>query len=220
MSTAPTIYGSRQSRESSNVAGFRALRGGVPCLDFVNTIARHDDPAATDDLGSGYVRLIEWCEYAELVDAPGPRRLAIAAGKDPREAASVRRRALGLRAALHRILQAIVTGDTPDEGALAILNQELQRARAAESLVAGGNGLVWQVQGPSTLESPLLVIARDAATVLTSDQASRIRQCAGPACERYFLDTSRNGSRRFCSATGCGSLERVRRFRERQKQSA
>jgi predicted RNA-binding Zn ribbon-like protein len=220
MCPTPTLYGSRQSRETAHAARFRPLLGGTACLDFVNTVTRHDDPSASDDFGSGYVQFLGWCSHASLVDEATARRLAIVAGKEPREAASVRRRALSLRSSLQHVLQAIVTGDDPEDGDLAVLNEEVARARAVEVLVPKEPGLSWQVPAPPSLESPLLAIARDTAEVLASDRAGRIRQCAGPECERYFLDTSRNGSRRFCSPTGCGSQERVRRFRERQKQLA
>jgi predicted RNA-binding Zn ribbon-like protein len=220
MPPAPTLYGSRQSREATGAARFRPLLGGTACLDFVNTVARHDDPTATDDFGSGYVQVLDWCAHALLVDEAAGRRLSILAGKEPREAASVRRRAIALRTALNAILQATVTGHAPEGGDLAVLNEEVRRARAVEVLVAGEPGLAWQVPAPPSLESPLLAIVRDAAGVLASDRAARIRQCASPTCERFFLDASRNGSRRFCSATGCGSQVRVQRFRARQKQQS
>ena len=219
MCPTPTLYGSRQSRETTHATRFRPLLGGAACLDFVNTVARHDDPATSDDFGSGYVQFLGWCAHESLVDETTARRLAIVAGKEPREAASVRRRVLALRAALRGLLDSIATGNAPGPDGLAVLNDEVRRARGVEVLAAGEPGLCWQVPAPPSLESPLLAIARDAARVLASDQAARIRQCAGPECERSFLDTSRNGSRRFCSPTGCGSQERVRRFRQRQKQS-
>ena len=37
------------------------------------------------------------------------------------------------------------------------------------------------------------------ALALGSDLAGRLGVCAAPACDRVFVDTSRNGKRRFCS---------------------
>lgn len=220
MPPAPTLYGSRASRDAMRDGAFGPLVGGATCLDFVNTIERHNDPTAHDDLGSGYVRFLDWSVHASLVAPDAARRLGITAGREPREAAGVRRRVLTLRAALANVLDALIRGAAPGEGDLAVLNDELRQARLAESLVIGEAGLAWQVTGKPTLDSPLLEIARDAATLLTSEVVERIRQCDGPDCERYFLDTSRNGSRRYCSSTGCGSQVRVRRFRERQRSKA
>lgn len=217
MAPTPTLYGSRASREAKRDGRFGPLVGGAICLDFVNTVDRHHDPTARDDLGSGYVRFLDWSVHAALVDPEAARRLGIAAGKEPRDAAAVRRRVVALRAALANLLDALIRNASPDEDALSVLNDEVRQARLAESLVAGDRGLAWDVPGKPALDSPLLVIARDAATLLTSEMVRRIRQCDGPDCERFFLDSSRNGSRRYCSATGCGSQVRVRRFRERHR---
>lgn len=39
------------------------------------------------------------------------------------------------------------------------------------------------------------------ATVLGSDYADRLGVCNASACDRVFVDVSRNGTRRFCSTT-------------------
>ena len=44
---------------------------------------------------------------------------------------------------------------------------------------------------------------------------ARLKTCENPNCSWAFYDTTLNRSRRFCSTTPCGSLIRVRRFRER-----
>ena len=46
-------------------------------------------------------------------------------------------------------------------------------------------------------------IARSAATTL-ADPGSIVRQCSGPACTLYFVDSSPNHSRRCCSSATCG----------------
>jgi predicted RNA-binding Zn ribbon-like protein len=39
------------------------------------------------------------------------------------------------------------------------------------------------------------------ATVLGSDCATRLGVCSAPRCDRVYVDTSRNGTRRFCCTT-------------------
>lgn len=39
------------------------------------------------------------------------------------------------------------------------------------------------------------------ATVLGSEHAGRLGTCQAAACDRVFVDTSKNGARRFCSVT-------------------
>jgi predicted RNA-binding Zn ribbon-like protein len=44
--------------------------------------------------------------------------------------------------------------------------------------------------------------------------------CESPTCEWLFLDTTKNGSRRFCRSQGCGNRVRVQRFREAKREAA
>lgn len=59
-------------------------------------------------------------------------------------------------------------------------------------------------------------IARDAITVFGGPLAARVRECASPACSLVFLDTSRPGTRRWCSMQRCGNREKARSFRDRR----
>ncbi|KAB2347220.1 CGNR zinc finger domain-containing protein [Actinomadura rudentiformis] len=38
----------------------------------------------------------------------------------------------------------------------------------------------------------------------------RMRKCDGPGCVLWFLDSSRNGRRRWCSMSGCGNRAKAR----------
>jgi predicted RNA-binding Zn ribbon-like protein len=52
------------------------------------------------------------------------------------------------------------------------------------------------------------------AVVLGSDLHSRIGVCTAPRCDRVYVDTSRNGTRRFCS-TSCQNRVKTAAFRAR-----
>jgi predicted RNA-binding Zn ribbon-like protein len=52
---------------------------------------------------------------------------------------------------------------------------------------------------------------------LLQDRPERIRRCAHPACVLYFYDTSRNGTRRWCSMQGCGSRAKASRHYARTR---
>ncbi len=54
------------------------------------------------------------------------------------------------------------------------------------------------------------------ATVLGSDYADRLGVCSAPACDRVFVDVSRNGTRRFCSTT-CQNRVKAAAHRARAK---
>ena len=42
----------------------------------------------------------------------------------------------------------------------------------------------------------------------------RIRRCAQPDCVLYFYDTSKNGTRRWCSMKTCGNRAKAQRFQQ------
>jgi len=54
------------------------------------------------------------------------------------------------------------------------------------------------------------------AMVLGSAAHDRLGVCGAPACDRVYVDTSRNGARRFCS-TACQNRVKAATFRERGK---
>jgi hypothetical protein len=56
------------------------------------------------------------------------------------------------------------------------------------------------------------------ALALGSDLAGRLGTCDAERCDRDYVDTSRNGTRRFCS-TACQSRKKAAAFRERQRAS-
>jgi predicted RNA-binding Zn ribbon-like protein len=61
-------------------------------------------------------------------------------------------------------------------------------------------------------------VVHSAAELLTSPHLDRVRQCADDrGCGFLFFDTSRNGSRRWCSMESCGNRAKARRHYQRTK---
>jgi predicted RNA-binding Zn ribbon-like protein len=60
-------------------------------------------------------------------------------------------------------------------------------------------------------------IAASFAEVLEQGEWERIKVCANGECQWAFYDESKNRRRRWCGAASCGDLDKVRRFRERQR---
>ena len=56
--------------------------------------------------------------------------------------------------------------------------------------------------------------ARDYLRLLAT-APERIRRCAHPACVLWFHDTSRNGTRRWCSMEACGNRAKAGRYYRR-----
>jgi predicted RNA-binding Zn ribbon-like protein len=59
-------------------------------------------------------------------------------------------------------------------------------------------------------------LAMALAAVLGGDAWRRLGICSAPACDRVFVDLSRNGSRRFCS-TACQNRVKAAALRARQR---
>jgi predicted RNA-binding Zn ribbon-like protein len=96
------------------------------------------------------------------------------------------------------------------------LNSYLREHMAEPDLRSAGRKfeLKWGASG-SPLQRVWGEITRSAVSLLTSDRLDRVRQCAGDRCTWLFLDTSRNGLRRWCDMQACGNRAKVRRFRQR-----
>ena len=64
-------------------------------------------------------------------------------------------------------------------------------------------------------------MAGSAVAVLTEEDLGRVRECPGAGdCGWLFYDTSKNGTRRWCSMEGCGSRVKMRRHYARKHASA
>ncbi|MFD6098591.1 CGNR zinc finger domain-containing protein [Nocardiopsis flavescens] len=65
-----------------------------------------------------------------------------------------------------------------------------------------------------THERLLAAVARDAVGTLR--RTDRLRACSADDCALVYLDTSRAGSRTWCSMSRCGNRHKIRRLRERR----
>jgi predicted RNA-binding Zn ribbon-like protein len=62
-------------------------------------------------------------------------------------------------------------------------------------------------------------LATGLAFVVGSELADRLGVCSAPTCDRVYADTSRNGTRRFCS-TACQNRVKAAAFRARKAAEA
>ncbi|WP_409472094.1 CGNR zinc finger domain-containing protein [Streptomyces sp. HC307] len=65
---------------------------------------------------------------------------------------------------------------------------------------------------------PAWLAARDYLELLTT-APDRIRHCAHEACVLHFFDTSRNGTRRWCSMAACGNRAKASRHYARSREA-
>jgi predicted RNA-binding Zn ribbon-like protein len=187
--------------------------GGDPALDLVNTVdwtPRGEVDERLDDYG----RLAEWALGTGLASRREAAALAARGAARPREASAALRLAREARQAIQRATAARARG-IPSAADVAELNRLLADALPHLRLTRGGEGLelAWQ-DAELHLESPGWGAVWSAAKLLASDEADRIRMCAGPDCGWMYVDRSRNGLRRWCEMATCGTREKSRRRRE------
>jgi predicted RNA-binding Zn ribbon-like protein len=197
------------------------FRGGLPCLDFVNTVGWRLTDRPSEYLRS-YEDLLSWGRQAGLLVPEETEALSRQAMLDPEGAQETLSRALALREAIHRAISAVIVGETQDESELSAFNRELSIALSRLRVMPAGGTYGWDwsgADGGPPLDSPLWPVARSAAELLTSTKLGKVKVCAGKGCGWVFLDESRNGSRRWCDSRDCGNRERVRRHLTRKRAS-
>jgi predicted RNA-binding Zn ribbon-like protein len=198
----------------------RALMiGGNPALDFANTLVADSD-GPVDRLGSAGA-FADWAAVAGLADDRASRLMNAEIARNVEAAASLYAEAATFRGALWRIFTAAASARPASADDLALLDAWLERAAAASALRASPSGYVRVFTRNATeLERPIFEIARAAERLLLEGRLDRLHECPGAGCGWLFVDTSRNGSRRWCSMSSCGTASKVKTFRKRNKKTA
>ncbi len=184
-------------------------------LAFVNTLSGRPTPEPTDELVS-YTALVEWARGQKLVPAAAADRLAAEARQHPQAAGAALARARELREALHAVFSAMAAGHAPPGEALDTLSERVAAAYAHGRLVAHEGALVWATGAADHLDRITWELARAAARLVTSPRLARVRACEAATCGWWFVDDTKNHSRRWCDMKICGNREKLRRFRARQ----
>ncbi|MGH7611696.1 MAG: CGNR zinc finger domain-containing protein [Candidatus Dormibacteria bacterium] len=125
---------------------------------------------------------------------------------------------INLAAELREVFGAATVGDL--DRAAGLVNQLLRRYQAAPQL-ARHDGEAWHLHFHSQGREAGRAVARGAmcatalAVVLGSPGAARLGVCQSRDCDRVFVDSSRNGRRRYCGAA-CLSRAKTAAFRARR----
>ncbi|GLY30318.1 CGNR zinc finger domain-containing protein [Kineosporia sp. NBRC 101731] len=183
------------------------LIGGHLALDLCNTVAWRSDPARRVDRIAAPGGFAGW--FAHATGHPGT----------PDDPVGTR----SLRDALGEVLDAHVEGTTGDGRAGAALGIVLGAWRAAlaaaELVETEAFSLPLTLAGRTRPEGMGVhhFLALSVGELLFSDAVRRVRRCEGPGCGWFFLDTTRNHSRRWCDPADCGNRVRVRAYAQRRR---
>lgn len=193
------------------------FKGGVLCLDFINTVYARIDISGREynilnDKLNSYADLVEWSVAIGLMDSSAAKRLM---KLSPQKVNPVLKRGIEFREALYRIFKDIIDNRKPLDSDLNILNKESGIAKSKRKLAYTGDDFTMEYESFDAPDSMLWHVAVSAAELLLSDKLNRIKQCPAQECGWLFLDTCKNNSRTWCDMKDCGNVEKVRRFRKK-----
>ena len=189
--------------------------GNHRALDFVNTEVAADGELR--DLLGGLPDLIGWLAQAGAIDR-NTARTALAKWEGKRAGEAVLEGAREFRASLRRLADAAAAGRRVPRATLDRINDLLARGTGMTQVVPGDDGFVarrgLRLDEPADL---LVPIAEAAADLLCHADLGRIRRCAHPSCVLYFLDGTKNGTRRWCDMRTCGNRANAAAYYRRRR---
>lgn len=184
------------------------LDGGWLCLDFTNTVAGRKPVK-----GNEYLQT--WSDFVVWV-----RRLGILSETEfqvwekmpPGDMDEVR----ALREAIYDLFDYCTKNGTIYPEHLETLNGFLHEVYMYTCIKITREGLKRGIFKKTYVEKPLWLIALSAESLLLSDRLPRVKACDN--CGWLFLDTSKNGARRWCNMYTCGSQTKAKAWYHRKKE--
>lgn len=190
---------------------------GDRSLDFVNSKwnrlkDQRETLCSADDL-------MAWLRSKRLIDPRAARRWGIRLARSAAVRATVFRTAIDFREALYRLFRSIAVGEPSDRRDLAFVNRILAASLGRPVLLTTRLRRLQLVYRPEEKPVPALLgpIALAAARLLAEGEPSRFHPCLNPRCGVVFFDRTRNRSRRWCHMLVCGSVLKMRRYRDRSR---
>jgi predicted RNA-binding Zn ribbon-like protein len=185
-----------------------------PILDFLNTKPVLAD-GPTELLGN-VDALERWFVAAGIVSSATMKAI----GRDrgyAKEATTFLTDLISFRERLREAVVRIESGSTPSEAFLHEVNVLLMEHPMPTALRREGGRVVremiFEPKRPSDFWAPIGLFAAD---LLSEPERSRVRRCE--SCVLHFFDTSRKGSRRWCSMNICGNKIKVAAYQRRKRE--
>ena len=190
------------------------LAGGHAVLDFLNTVGGHRLTGGREDLATPE-DLVSWGLQSGWLDQERAPAMLVEIQIRPAEARAALHRIRVFREALFRVFLAVSEGGQPAAEPFEVLEQEVRRAWAERRLVrTSDDDYRWISPESARLDTFIPGLAVAASELLTGPDRKRIRLCEATAldgCGWLFLDTSKNGTRRWCEMATCGNKYKARR---------
>lgn len=201
------------SQESGEwVDGFLFV-GNRPVLDLLNT-----KPV----LGEGPTELLvnfdaleRWLVASGLVDSAKTKG-RMRGWRQTSEAEAFLKELRGFRERLRGAVTRMEGGGTPSDEFLKEVNARLLEYPPRRALHKREGRIVaepiFDPRRPADLWAPII---QGTAELLSEEQTERLRKCE--SCVVHFFDTSKKGSRRWCSMNICGNKVKVAAYQRRKR---
>ena len=187
--------------------------GNHLALDFLNTrlVLAGSPKELLPDVGA----LVRWLVASGLLTRPKGKALA-KKWKDSPEAAVLLRELLKFREPLRAVVVRQEAGFPVSNAFIAELNSLLKQHPGVIALQREGEKLgletAFELEKPDDVWAPIAIAV---AELLSDVSPARLRKCE--ACIVHFLDTSKKGSRRWCSMNICGNRIKVAAYQRRKR---
>ncbi|MBA3994634.1 MAG: hypothetical protein C0469_14000 [Cyanobacteria bacterium DS2.3.42] len=173
--------------------------GNNLAADFVNTEVI--TPQGRTDLLSSAELLSTWFERAGCARGVKCTELDLEVAKE-------------LRAAVRRAFDRMAETKPLQATDVELLNK---RSNELTRVLSGTNNSYKFTYRLETTADVLALIAQTCCELLASPRIDSLRKCASEKCILYFVDTSKNQHRQWCSMEICGNREKVRKHYDKNK---
>jgi len=205
---------SKAVRKSERRGGFLFL-GNHLALDFLNTCPVQNGEAV--ELLPDFDALLRWFQAAGLLSSRQAVSLRRQWGESAR-AQHVVEAMRELREGLRKEVPTWERGGAVQRAAIDELNHLMAEYPMLTRLKAAGSESTMELWfDPRRPEDLLAPLAHSAATLFSDVNRNRVRKCA--QCVLHFYDTSKKGTRRWCSMQLCGNRLKVAAYAARHRRS-
>jgi predicted RNA-binding Zn ribbon-like protein len=192
------------------------LVAGHLALDFANTLDYRYDSDRLIDLLPSYERFLAFCRQSGLIRAAQMRN--ILDGLSESDSQSLLKEVIEFREVLYFLILSAVHDRSPSELHLRVLNKFLSEARVVDEVVWNKRRFVRKFRDLTERpDGPLRQIVDATVVLMTSSDIYNVRECSEKTCRWFFLDRSKNHSRRWCDMQLCGNRSKARRFYARTR---
>ena len=184
-----------------------------PILDLLNT--KPVLAQGPTELLPDFHAVERWFIASGIVHSAKTKRL-LRSWRDVAASEDFLKELIAFRERLRDAVVRMETGSTPSDEFIRDVNALLLQHPSRALLGKTEGKITWKSlfdpQEPADLWAPIVA---SAANLLTETETQRLRKCE--SCVVHFFDTSKKGSRRWCSMNICGNKFKVAAYQQRKR---